>query len=114
MASLIPIPYTEFQVNFVSTEMDAFENETRVRVCLEHNRNCMEEFTVQVGNSPHSNRNTSASKGHIYYDVILCVHIILSTSRLKIPQHCIIRTVHRYVCNHTKYYNPIHNLNNAI
>ena len=105
---------TVFQVNFVSTEMEVFENETRVRVCLEHNRNCMEEFTVQVGNSPHSNRNTSASKGHIYYDVILCVHIIFSTSRLKIPQHCIIRTVHRYVCNHTKYYNPIHNLNNAI
>ena len=91
--------------------MEVFEEQTRVRVCLEHNRACEEEFTVQIGNRPHSNR--SASKGNIYYDVILCVDI-LSTSRLKIPQHCIIHTVHMYVCHHTKYYNLIHDLYNTI
>ena len=59
--------------------MEVFENETRVRVCLEHNRKCEEEFTVQIGNRPHSNR--SASKGHIFYDVIRIMYTCIKKTR---------------------------------
>ena len=94
--------------------MEVFENETRVRVCLEHNRKCEEEFTVQIGNRPHSNR--SASKGHIYYDVIRIMYTCIkktrtqNTTTLYYTHSTYICT---YPCNHTKYYNLIHDLYNT-
>ena len=46
-------PHAAFDVNFVETIKEVFEHELKIIVCLEHNRKCLEEFTVQIGNRPH-------------------------------------------------------------
>ena len=49
-----------FNVNFKSTNMVVFENVSTIEVCLETDRKCEEEFTVNIQNLMAAGNRSSA------------------------------------------------------